>query len=110
MRARYPGGAYDDRGPPVEVKRRSKVIEDMVDFERLRDDMCRRDSERLFLRNKLTGECFWRDPDWETVWQQRRDRSSVEGRVEDWQQLYDPLTQRMFEYNAGTGEHRWKAY
>jgi hypothetical protein len=44
------------------------------------------------------------------VWQQRRDRSSVEGRVEDWQQLYDPLTQRMFEYNAGTGEHRWKAY
>lgn len=105
---RYPGGAYDNKGPPLEVKRRSKVVQDLVDFERLRDDACRKESEKLFLRNKLTGECTWYDPDWEEVWNVRRARSTLEDRIEDWQQWHDPVTNRMFEYNAGTGEHKWR--
>lgn len=108
MTARYPGGAYDNKGPPLEVVRRAVVMQDLVDFEKLRDDACRKDSERTFLRNKFTGECTWFEPDWETVWNERRARSSLEDRIEDWQQWYDPLSQHMFEYNASTGEHRWK--
>ena len=56
----------------MEVKRRSTVIEDMVDFERFRDDRCRNDKERTFLRNKITNEFMWREPDWEVVWLQVR--------------------------------------
>lgn len=107
---RMPGGAYDNKGPPMEVKRRAVVIQDLVDFERLRDDWARKEAERTFLRNKLTQECVWYDPDWEAVWNQRRARSTLEGRVEEWQQFHDPHTGRAFEYNAATGEHRWKAY
>ena len=110
VQGRYPGGAYDNHGPPIEVKRRSKLVQDLVDFERYRDDACRKETEKTYLRNKFTEECTWFEPDWEDVWNKRRYRSELESRVEEWQQYYDPLTQRSFEYNASTGEHRWKAY
>jgi hypothetical protein len=67
IKNRYPGGAYDARGPPMEVKRRSKVIEDLVDYQRFRDDKCRNERERTFLQDKITGEFMWREPDWAEV-------------------------------------------
>ncbi len=110
VKNRYPGGQYDNKGPPVEVKRRSIIIEDLVDFQRYRDDRSRNDKERTFLQNKITQEFMWREPDWDDVWMQRRKRSTVQGRVEEWQQLLDPSTGRSFEYNAITSVCRWKAF
>jgi hypothetical protein len=92
----------------MEVKRRAVVIEDLVDFQRFRDDKCRSERERTFLQNKITGEFMWRDPDWELVWAERRARSTLMGRVEEWQQFEDPATGRVLEYNAMTAEHRWR--
>ena len=108
--ARMPGGLYDHGGPPVEVKRRSKVIENVdPEYEKLRDDMARKDGERVFYRDKFTGQCLWREPDWEVKWIERRERSSNEGRIEEWQQFFDPITSTMFEWNAAVDEYRWKA-
>lgn len=100
VKARYPGGVYDDGGPPMEVKRRAKCIEcvfccclprgwlfprlysfrvmfrrrELVEYRRMRDDEARLETHRTFLLSRMTGVAQWKEPEWESKWKERRDR------------------------------------
>lgn len=50
---------------------------------------------------------MWAEPDWETVWTERRERSELVEKSSGIDIYRDPVTSRRFKYDRGSGESEW---
>ena len=106
---RYPGGAYQGHGPPFSVVRRSKVIEERLDWAEWRkmvDPLCPRKGFEVFWFNRFTKMTRFEEPNWSAQWEIRLRRSKwVDGKTSAWQQFYDERTKSSFYYNSYTQQY-----
>lgn len=112
IKERMPGGLYAFGGPTVGIKERSRVVDTSVDLEwhKCENPMAATSLQQTFWRSVFTGEASWTEPDWETVWDARRSRSTKTSRTPDGADQYlDPLTGHAFYYWIATGNCVWEA-
>lgn len=110
LQERYPGGVYESSGPPYSVVRRSKVVDERLEWaewSKLMDPMCPRSNGfEIYWYNKFTKVVQFREPDWNAVWMVRVRRSTVlPNKMTNYTEYYDPRLQQSFFRNHATNQY-----
>mmetsp|Transcript_33640 Transcript_33640/g.60566 ORF Transcript_33640/g.60566 Transcript_33640/m.60566 type:complete len:757 (-) Transcript_33640:458-2728(-) len=103
---RYPGGEYISLGPPFSAVRRSKVVEEQLDWAewtKMIDHGCPKKGMEIFWFNRFTKDTSFQEPNWTLVWETRMKRSKcISGKVSNWVEYWDDRTQTSFFFDGYT--------
>ena len=106
---RYPGGAYEDGGPPFSVLRRSKIIEEREEWAewiKMIDAECPKTGFEIFWYNRLNKTLSFHAPDLKMIYETRMKRSKcIAGRTSNWIEYFDPRLQSSFFYDVYTKQY-----
>lgn len=105
---RLPGGIYEDGGPSIAVKSRSaRTGKSHGEWFQMKDYEAANKTCMFWWFNQHTRRAYWKEPDWNEDWIERRQRSVRRNRVGDWDELLDPVSNKAFKYNFVTKEYKW---
>lgn len=106
---RLPGGLYGGGGPSLAVKARSaRTGKVHGEWAQMKDFEAASKGAMFWWLNTHTRKGFWEEPDWEADWLERRERSVRRARVGDWDEMLDPISNKVFKYNYLTKVYKWQ--
>ena len=113
---RLPGGLYAGGGPGNIARRRAQVVKDGANGELSAPEWCELyDGEAanpLFARfyfNRKTDTTRWDEPDWDKIWEERREASGdPTQRIGIWDEYLDAGSGNSFYFSFAQGKYQWE--
>lgn len=104
---RLPAGRFAGGGPGLQARKRAVVVNYFGEWQECKDPEMNDPRFSTFWFNEIKQLTQWAEPDWELVWLERRNRSTLLQERLSWAQFQDPYKSTVFYYNYSLKQYTY---